>query len=151
MEVDGSVPTKNNIEEAVNKLSRNRSGGASGMRAKHLKGWLAASNRGKQAAEKGEDKTEGEEEGGGHWEKLVDLVQTAFQEGEMAEEATWQTVALIPKGRKEYRGIGLVQVMWKVVAEILHRWLVTAIMVLGRVAIHGQPPSRPSCFRNLRP
>ena len=57
----------------------------------------------------------------------MDLVQTAFQEGEMAEEATWQTMVLIPKGRKEYRGIGLVKVMWKVVAAILHRQLATSI------------------------
>ena len=45
----------------------------------------------------------------------------------MAEEATWKTVVLIPKGRKEYRGIGLVEVMWKVEAAILHRRLTTAI------------------------
>ena len=45
----------------------------------------------------------------------------------MAEEATWQTVVLIPKGRKEYRVIGLVEVMWKVVAAILHLQLTTAI------------------------
>ena len=57
----------------------------------------------------------------------MDLVQTAFREVEMAEEATWQTVVLIPKGRKEYRGIGLVEVMWKVVAAILHCRLTTAI------------------------
>ena len=41
----------------------------------------------------------------------MDLVQTAFQERKMAEEATWQAVVMIPKGRKEYRGIGLVEVM----------------------------------------
>ena len=45
----------------------------------------------------------------------------------MAEEATWQTLVLIPKGKKEYRVIGLVEVMWKVVAAILHRRLTTAI------------------------
>ena len=78
------------------------------MRAEHLKRWLTASKRGKRAAEKGEEKTEGEEEGGENWENLVYLVQTAFWEGEMAEEATWQAVVLIPKGRKDYRGIGLV-------------------------------------------
>ena len=33
------------------------------MRSKYLKGWLAASKRGKQAVEKGEEKTEGEEDG----------------------------------------------------------------------------------------
>ena len=48
------------------------------MRAEHLKGWLAASNRGKLAVETGEEKTEEEEEGGELWEKLVDLVQTSF-------------------------------------------------------------------------
>ena len=97
------------------------------MQAEHLKGWIAASNRGEKAVEKGEEKTEGEEEGGELWENLVDLIQTAFREGEMAEEATWQTVVLIPKGVKEYSGIGLVEVTWKVVAAILHRRLTTAI------------------------
>ena len=77
------------IEEAVKKLRMNKSGGASGMRAEHLKGWLTASKREKLVAEKREDKLEGEEEGGGNWEKLVDLVQTAFREGGVAEEATW--------------------------------------------------------------
>ena len=43
--------------------------------------------------------------------------------GELAEEATWQAVVLIPKGEKDYWGIGLVELMWKVVAEILnHRF-----------------------------
>ena len=69
-----------------------------GMRAKHLKGWLAAANRGKLAEEKGEEKTDAEEEGGDLWGKLVELTQTAFREKEMAEEAMWQTVVLIPKG-----------------------------------------------------
>ena len=45
----------------------------------------------------------------------------------MTEEATWQTVVLIPKEKKEYRGIGLVEVTWKVLAAILHHQLTTAI------------------------
>ena len=48
-DVDNSVPKEDEIAEAVKKLRRNRSGGPSGMRAEHLKGWLAASNRGKLA------------------------------------------------------------------------------------------------------
>ena len=78
VEVDDSVPTEDKIEDAVKKLRRNRSGGPSGMRAEHLKGWISASNRRKQAAERGEEKMEGKEEGGGLWGKLVDLVQTTF-------------------------------------------------------------------------
>ena len=70
------------------------------MRAEHLKGWLAAANRGKLAEEKGEEKTEAEEESGDLWIKLVDLTQTSFREGGVAEEAMWQTVVLIPKNEK---------------------------------------------------
>ena len=58
---------------------------------------------------------------------VVDLIKTAFQEGELVEEAMWKTVVLIPKGKKEYRGIGLVEVMWKVVAAILNRQLMASI------------------------
>ena len=43
-----------------------------------------------------------------------------FQEGDLAKESTWQAVVLIPKGEGDYRGIGLVEVMWKVVAVILN-------------------------------
>ena len=50
----------------------------------------------------------------------MDLVQAAFREEKLIEEATWQAVVLITKGNKEYRGISIVEVMWKVVAEILN-------------------------------
>ena len=97
------------------------------IRAEHLKGWLAAAKRGELAEEKGKEKTEAEEEGGELWGKVVEITQTEFWEGKLVEEATWQTVVLIPKGKREYRGIGLVDVTWKVVAVILHRRLTTGI------------------------
>ena len=52
------------------------------------------------AEEKGEEKTEAEEEGGDLWGKVVEITQTVFWEGKLAEEATWKTVVLIPKGKK---------------------------------------------------
>ena len=58
---------------------------------------------------------------------MAELMQTAFREGDLAEEATWQAVVLIPKGKGDYRGIGLVEVMWKVVAVILNRRLTSSI------------------------
>ena len=58
---------------------------------------------------------------------MVELAQTAFREGRLAEEATWQAVVLIPKVEKYYCGIGLVEVMWKVVATILNCWLTASI------------------------
>ena len=39
----------------------------------------------------------------------------------------WQAVVLIPKGKEDYRGIGLVEVMWNIVAEILNLRLTASI------------------------
>ena len=49
---------------------------------------------------------------------VMDLIQTAFREGALAEEAMWKAVVLIPNGKKDCRGIGLGEVMWKVVAAM---------------------------------
>ena len=57
----------------------------------------------------------------------MELVHTVFRGRELAEEATWQAVVMIPKGRQDYRLIELVEVMWKVVAAILHRRLTVSI------------------------
>ena len=57
----------------------------------------------------------------------MELVQTAFGEERLAEEAMWQVVVLILKSKKDYRGIGIVGVMWKVVAAILNRRLTASI------------------------
>ena len=66
---------------------------------------------------------------------MVEMTQTAFREGKLAEEAAWQTVVMIPKGKGEFRGIGLVEVTWKVVAVILHRRLTTGLNLHD--ALHG--------------
>ena len=148
--VDDLVPTKEDIQEAVHNLHRNRSRGPSGMRAEHLKGWLAASKREKRdAAEKGEGKTDGEEGGPAepHWENLMELIQTAFWEGELAKEATWQAVVLIPKGKQDYQGNGLVDVIWKVVAAILNCRLTASITYHN--FLNGFRAGRGTCTANL--
>ena len=111
--VDDLVPMEDEIEAAVKKLWRNRLGGPSRIRAEHVKGCLAAAKRGGMVEEKGKAKTATEEEGEDLWGKVVELTQTAFRDGNLAEEATWQTVVLIPKGKGEFWGIGLVEVIWK--------------------------------------
>ena len=87
------------------------------------------------AEEKGKKKMETEEEGEEMWGKVVKITQTAFREGKLAEEAAWQTVVMIPKGKGEFRGIGLVEVTWKVTAVILHRRLTTGLQLHD--ALHG--------------
>ena len=55
----------------------------------------------------------------------MELMQTAFRDGNLAEEANWQTVVMVPKGKGEFRVIGLVEVIWKLLTLILHRRLTT--------------------------
>ena len=57
--------------------------------------------------EHGERRTEDEE----NWARVLELVQTAFRDGDLEEEATWQAVILTLKGKGDYWGIGLVEVM----------------------------------------
>ena len=73
------------------------------MQAEDLKGWLAAARRGEkegEAAVKYEGSREDTREGAENWARVVELIQTAFREGELAEETTWQAVVLIPKGER---------------------------------------------------
>ena len=104
------------------------------MRAEDLRGWLAAARREeKERGAKTKDRggrgveQEGQTEAEKHWGRFVEIIQTAFQDGELGEEVTWQAVVLIPKGKGDYRGIGLMEVMWKVVVMILNRRLTSSI------------------------
>ena len=56
-----SLPTEDNIEWVVKRLQNNRSGGPSGMRAEHLKVWLAEARKKErwEVAENQENPTEG--------------------------------------------------------------------------------------------
>ena len=62
-----------------------------------------------------------------NWEKVVDLVPADFGKGLLVEEATRQVAVLIFKGEREYREIGLVEVIWKEVAAILNCQIVASI------------------------
>ena len=75
----------------------------------------------REGGEKGEiwtDKTSIEE----NWARVVELVQTAFRDRDLAEEATWQALVLTHKGKGDYWGIGLVEVM----KDVKRRFKITA-------------------------
>ena len=101
-------------------------------------GWLAVAAKAADGAEAeiggpGGEVTEGERETDTdkemtQWEKVVALVRMVFGEGWLAEESTRQAVVLIPKGKGDYLGIGLVEVVWKVVAAILNHRLTSSII-----------------------
>ena len=45
----------------------------------------------------------------------------------LLEEFTWHTVILIPKGKLDFHGIGLVEVLWNIVLGILNNHPTVAI------------------------
>ena len=114
--MDDSVRTEDDIEWAVKQLRNNRSRVLLGMRAGHLKRWIATERKAKkdkETSEKEEAETTTERERtdisaaqketeSENWMRVVYLVQSAFREGKLAEEETWQAVILIPKGKKYY-------------------------------------------------
>ena len=76
------------------------------MRAEDLKGWLAVARRGGKGEgdsnkrrgrgrEKGERRTD-EKAGEENSAQVVELLQTAFRDGDLVEEFTWQAVVFIP-------------------------------------------------------
>ena len=109
--MDDLVPTEEEIKGTVKLLHNHHSGGTSGMQDEHLKGWLEAARKNYKEEAEAEEKTVESNRGGEATEDtsteasncamVVELVKTAFKEGRLAEEATWQAVVLIPKGGKD--------------------------------------------------
>ena len=69
------------------------------------------------------------------WELVSRLAQLVFVYGTVPEEIAWATMFLLPKGKGEYRGIWIVEVLWKVCAVVL-KFSLKRIVVLHD-AIHG--------------
>jgi hypothetical protein len=80
--------------------------GPSGTRAEHLREWL-------NAAERENDPDPG------RWNKMMELVQHAFETGEFPTELPWSVLVLIPKGSGGCRGICLLEICWKVISKIM--------------------------------
>jgi hypothetical protein len=50
---------------------------------------------------------------------LVQMVQHVFSTGEFPTELTWTTLVLLPKEDGSSRGIGLMDVIWKLITSII--------------------------------
>ena len=50
-----------------------------------------------------------------NWDELPKLVQLCFTERHMSTQLSWSIVVLISKGGDKYRGIGLLEIIWKVI------------------------------------
>ena len=96
----------------VGKLRNGRAAGATGMKAEHLKEWLADVKR--------EEQEEGGVDGlGDRWRSFVALLQAVWTTGTVPTQMTWMIIVLLPKGGGDYRGIGLLDPIWKVAEKVM--------------------------------
>ena len=92
------------------------------MKTEHLKAWLRA-----EKIEKDPDtKT---------WDKVVRVIQVVFWEGYITEALMCKKIVLKPKGKEEYRGIGLVATIWEVCTSIVNSRLRSSIVLHD--VLHG--------------
>jgi hypothetical protein len=69
-----------------------------------------------------------------NWCLLVGLIQAIWTKGKILQHLTWVIVVLLPKGGGNYRGIGLLELLRKVVERIMDRQLNTLPL---HEALHG--------------
>jgi hypothetical protein len=120
VKIDNDVPTDSEIRIVAGGLTNGRAGGASGMRAEHVKAWLWG------ALEEDDPESQGNFVGhGDNWKLFVELVQAVWTHGIIPRQMLWSIVVLIPKGGVDYRGIGLLEPIWKVLERIMDRRLDT--------------------------
>ena len=88
------------------------------MRVEHLKGWL-------KGAKSEEDPKKGPANvgAGDVWKALVKLVQAVWDKGKIPTQLGWIVTVLIPKGGGDYRGIGLLEPIWKVIERVIDKRL----------------------------
>jgi hypothetical protein len=100
----------------VGQLRNGRAAGAMGMKAEHLKEWPADVKR--------EEREDGGVEGlGDQWLLFVKLLQAVWTTGTVPTQMSWMIIILLPKGRGDYFGIGLLDPIWKVIKKFMVLWL----------------------------
>jgi len=121
--IDDSSPSEKEICMALKKMKRNKSPGASGIRAEHLLDWMNGANNGEPT------KIEA-------WNKVLELVELVFTGKPLPKSFGTGILVLIPKGvPDQYRGIALLEVIYKLVSAIINRRLTEAIAFHD--AVHG--------------
>jgi len=112
--IDDNPPSEGELQTAVSQLSHGRCGGASGIRSEHIKAWL-------RGAKKEEDPENGANHTGAgkSWSEFVELCTSVWETGTIPQQMSWVVTVLIRKGGGDYRGIGLLEPIWKVLERVM--------------------------------
>ena len=126
-DINDDIPTEDEIERHVNRLRAGKAPGHTKMRADDLKAWLDAAKR--------EEMPDGT-----NWCRLVWLVQEVFRTGVLPAGLAWSTMVLLPKGSGGFRGIGLLEIVWKLITSIMNGRIMAEVKFHD--ALHGFLPER---------
>jgi len=114
------IPLDEEIWEAVHHWGK--APGPSGIWTNHLKEWLAEAEK-----EEEPDSTK--------WDHLVTLIQHVYETRVLLATLPWAIVVHLPKASSGYRGIGLLEVIWKVTSSIIDARMKASITFHD--ALHG--------------
>jgi len=115
--------------ESVKKLRNNKAAGATGITAENVKEWL-------RGARPTDEEVEPDPTAVALWEKLLEIVRIAFVEGEIPQAFSQGIFVLIPKDKAgEFRGIALLEIIYKLLSSIINRRLSETIVLDD--ALHG--------------
>jgi hypothetical protein len=117
--IPDKMPSDHEIRDAV----------GSKMHMEDIKSWLHGITL-EEDPEKGPNNI-GE---GDNWRLLIGLIQAIWTQGKILQQLTWVIVVLLPEGGGDYRGIGLLGSLWKVVKHIMD-WRLSALPL--HEALHG--------------
>jgi hypothetical protein len=115
--INNDVPTDGELRQVAGELTNGQAAGASGMHAKHIKEWL------NDMQWEEDPEGHGINGAGDNWRLFVQLVQAAWTHGTIPRQLLWIIVVLIPKGGGDYRGIGLLEPIWKCIERVIDHQL----------------------------
>ena len=109
--INDDCPTEEEIRRCLKLMKRNKTPGASGIKVEHLQQW---------AKEADYDEEKNPTPRIDRWKKIVRIVEIAFTGAEVPEAFTNAVLVLIPKSKAgEYRGIALLEVIYKLCTTII--------------------------------
>jgi hypothetical protein len=133
--IGANQPCESKLQAAVSLLSHGWFGGTSGIRAEHIKAWL------KGAKKKEDPETAASHVGAGKmWHKFIHFCSSVWNTGTIPQQMCWVITVFVPKGGGEYRGIGLLEPIWKVLEKVMDLRLEAIVLhdsLHGCLALQG--------------
>jgi len=128
-DINDGPPTESEVVESLNTLRNHRAAGATGITAEDLKDWHF--NARPEDPEEIPDPLAVT-----IWEKVLEIVKLAFVDGVVPQAFTHGILVLIPKDKPNvFRGIALLEVIYKLISSIINRRIGSKIEFDD--AVHG--------------